>query len=512
MARDGKVDGLEVQVYDAQRRVRTMLLSGMVMEFGGERGVLAWQIDITDRKLAEETQRLASFQSDQALDLTRAGYWLIDYADPEYYTSSARAASIFGEQPTPGYRYHLTNEWAARIAAADPAMAEATGVHYAAAVAGSIPRYDCIYPYLRPADGKTVWIRAIGNVVRDEAGNPLKMYGVAQDITELKLAEDAMLRAKEIAEEATKTKSDFLANMSHEIRTPMNAIIGMSHLALQTTLDKKQRNYIEKVHRSGENLLGIINDILDFSKIEAGKMSMEHIDFRLEDVMEHLANLTGMKTEDKGLELLFQSAPDVPTALVGDPLRLGQVLINLGNNAVKFTEKGEIVVGIEKIADHDQQVELHFWVRDTGIGMTPEQCGKMFQSFSQADASTTRKYGGTGLGLAISKNLVELMQDGVRRGRIVTVDPADVEAPAALDVDRPSSDDPDLDGDDDSLAMRRRRRSTGAYVYGREGRPCLRCGRRVRAADLQGRRLYWCGYCQRAPRTGRVSRPAGGSG
>jgi len=408
--RDGFVRDREMRMVAKGGELRDFLVTFMPFVHEGEEGIMGWLMDITERKRMEEEIKHANLMSDSALDLAKAGYWLIDYSDPEYYTSSERAAAIFGEHPTPGFRYHLMDEWMSRISAADPAVAEQTGRLYGEALEGKVPRYDATYCYKRPIDGKVAWIRAIGNIVRDPDGKPRFMYGVSQDVTEMKLAEAEVLRAKEIAEEATKAKSDFLANMSHEIRTPMNAIIGMSHLALQTELDKKQRNYIEKVNRAGENLLGIINDILDFSKIEAGKMSMEAVDFRLEDVMDHLANLVGIKTEDKGLELLFNAAPDVPTALVGDPLRLGQVLINLGNNAVKFTEAGEIVVGVEKVAEDAEGVELHFWVRDTGIGMTPEQCGKMFQSFSQADASTTRKYGGTGLGLAISKNLVAMMQ------------------------------------------------------------------------------------------------------
>ena len=258
-------------------------------------------------------------------------------------------------------------------------------------------------------DGTPFWVRMSGRVIEsgELAGG---MVGIFEDMTAERAAMDEIRQAHALAEAANRSKSEFLANMSHEIRTPMNAIIGMSYLALQTGLDKKQRNYIDKVHRSGENLLRIINDILDFSKIEAGKLSMEATDFNLDTVMDSLSQMVSLKTEDKGLELHFQIAAGVPNGLVGDPLRLGQVLVNLGNNAVKFTERGEIVVGIDTVAEHDDGVELHFWVRDTGIGMTPEQCDKMFQSFSQADASTTRKYGGTGLGLAICKNLVQLMR------------------------------------------------------------------------------------------------------
>jgi two-component system sensor histidine kinase/response regulator len=369
--------------------------------------------DVTERERVEANLRHVNMLSDKALQLTRAGYWHVPLDGSGWYNSSLQLVAIHGDLPNEQLRYRLEEDWAAHVRAADATVAERTAHHFRDVIDGKAPVYDSTYAYRRPADGRVIWIRAVGAVMRDAGGNATDVYGVSQDITERVQADAEIRRAKEVAEEATRAKSDFLANMSHEIRTPMNAIIGMSYLALQTSLDDRQRNYVSKVHRAAENLLGIINDILDFSKIEAGKMSMETVPFRLEDVLENLAGLVGMKAEDKGLELLFSIPSDLPAGLQGDPLRLGQILVNLANNAVKFTEQGEIVLGVEKVAEGEDTVRLHFWVRDTGIGMTPEQTARMFQSFSQADSSTTRKYGGTGLGLSICKRLVELMNGSI---------------------------------------------------------------------------------------------------
>ncbi|MBF0226716.1 MAG: hypothetical protein HQK76_14785 [Desulfobacterales bacterium] len=216
-----------------------------------------------------------------------------------------------------------------------------------------------------------------------------------------------------IAEAASAAKSEFLANMSHEIRTPMNGVIGLTDLALRTSLTLKQKDYLTKIKISANVLLGIINDLLDFSKIEAGKLEIESINFNLEDILANVSTVLSMKAEEKGIELLFSNSNDLPKALKGDPLRLEQVLLNLINNAIKFTKSGKVVVTTKLLTPKEGEdishVLLLFTVKDTGIGISKELIGRLFEPFNQLDNAMTRQYGGTGLGLSISKKLVEMM-------------------------------------------------------------------------------------------------------
>ncbi len=257
-------------------------------------------------------------------------------------------------------------------------------------------------------DGRVRWIFAY-TVQPQLVDGDWVWNGFWMDETKTRTQEDELREAKNQAEDAARTKSIFLANMSHEIRTPMNAIIGLSNLALKSDLSAKQRDYVAKIHNAGTSLLGIINDILDFSKIEAGKLEIENTAFLLDHVTESIATVIGHKVVDKGLELIFDIPHDVPQCLVGDPLRLEQILSNLVSNAVKFTERGEVLLRAELLDIAGNQVQLKFSISDTGIGMSPQQREKLFHAFTQADGSTTRKYGGTGLGLTISKHLVEML-------------------------------------------------------------------------------------------------------
>ncbi len=258
-------------------------------------------------------------------------------------------------------------------------------------------------------DGRESWVLTTKLPFRDAAGRIVGTFGVSRDITDRKRIEQELSAAKKTAEDASRAKSEFLANMSHEIRTPMNGVLGMSELALETELTLEQREYLAMVHSSAESLLTVINDILDFSKIEAGRLEMDRIEFDLRDSLEDTIHALALRAGEKQLELICEIQPDVPGRLMGDPVRLRQVLMNLLGNAIKFTSSGEVALLVEVEAGDPDHATLRFTVRDTGIGIPPEKQKLIFEAFAQADASTTRMFGGTGLGLSIASRLVEMM-------------------------------------------------------------------------------------------------------
>jgi two-component system, sensor histidine kinase and response regulator len=394
-------DGTYFWVNDQQQVVRDA--KGRPVEIVG-----SWT-DITERKEAEAARERARDRLD--LLLGAAPVVVYSFVATGDFAPTFVSASI---EPMLGYRpeeyMQDADFWRGHVHPEDLPEVEAKQVELFRA-GEHLAEYR-----FRKKDGSFCWVSDEQHLIRDKSGRPIEVVGSWSDIDARKAAEQAfqaaqaeLKKATEAALEASEAKSVFLANMSHEIRTPMNAVIGLSHLALKTDLTPRQRDYVLKIKSSGQHLLGIINDILDFSKIEAGKLSIENIDFDLDKVLENVGNLMSEKASAKGLELIFEVEPAVSTHFRGDPLRLGQILINFCNNAVKFTEHGEVSVQVRVLEDDPDSQYVEFSVSDTGIGMSEPQIERLFQAFEQADASTTRKYGGTGLGLAISKQLTELM-------------------------------------------------------------------------------------------------------
>jgi len=375
--------------------------------------------DITERKRAEDELRRMNERFALATSAGQVGVWDWDIPNNELLWDNSMYCLYGIQRGDFGGAY---DAWASTIHPQDKAHTEG---EIQAALRGE-REYAPEFRIVRP-DGTIRYLKADSRTFRDQDNKPLRMIGTNIDITERKLDADELdlhrqhlehlvqertvelQEARVIADAANHAKSDFLANMSHEIRTPMNAVIGLTQLALDTQLDAQQRDYLQKVLNSSKALLGILNDILDYSKIEAGRLEIEAIDFSLEDVLRSMADLFSARAEEKGIELFVEIAPDVPLWLVGDPLRVGQVINNLVGNAIKFTAQGEVHVRAEVLEKTHEQVSLRFAVRDTGIGLSKEQADRLFQPFVQADASITRKFGGTGLGLTISKRLVQLM-------------------------------------------------------------------------------------------------------
>ena len=357
-----------------------------------------------ERKRAEEKLKRSEARLAEAQQVARVGSWEWDVITRKLNWSDEEFR-LFGFSPgefEPAYEHYLSCVHPDRHETVEGVGA---GLTHKTSIGSDT---HVVWP-----DGQVRILHNRENTLTDDTGRIIRLFGTSQDVTELRQKEGELLLAKSAAETATRTKSEFLANMSHEIRTPMNGVIGMTGLLLDTDLNPEQRKFAETIQSSGESLLTVINDILDFSKIEAGKLAFEELDFDLHDAVHGSLEMLAQRAESKGLELACLLESNVPVHLRGDPGRLRQVLINFVGNAIKFTERGEVVVTISLESQTEADAFLRFEVKDTGIGIPAEAQSRLFQAFSQADGSTTRKYGGTGLGLAISKQLIECMHGTV---------------------------------------------------------------------------------------------------
>ncbi|MCP5529980.1 MAG: PAS domain S-box protein [Opitutaceae bacterium] len=364
-------------------------------------------MDITERKLAEQRLAYKEAQLRFIFDVLPVGIHVQTFgADEKLDPAGTRFVNESHLRIT-GLSMDEVSSDEPYKAISHPEDYEKQREYYAQMSRGEIDRYSLEKRYLR-RDGSTVWVQLSVRRFKNPAGEGYQDIATIVDITESKLQAEELRAAKESAEEANLAKSYFLAMMSHEIRTPMNGVIGMTSLLLDTKLSPEQRDYAETIRHSGDSLLTIINDILDFSKIESGKLDLESEVFNLRDCIEGALDLMAPRAVEKQLDLLYDVADGVPGMIKGDPTRLRQVVVNLLNNAIKFTEAGEVVLAISA-AEKGAGMELSFSVRDTGIGISPKDMERLFQAFSQVDASISRRFGGTGLGLAIARRLVELM-------------------------------------------------------------------------------------------------------